>query len=219
MLMTNSALAADDHQSRIKTIVEEYLQRLDQQTRDNFRLKQEIANEKSRYLELSRQFVEVRDQQRNLVSDESFTQDRLESKYRQKWLNEKQQMYQTIVNLSQEIEYLSSKNMAFLSDLQKKDSFYTTYRKTLDELVQLRESHSKLIEMIKNHDIIIDHKLVPQQQLSKSPREAHQFKLSQILSCCVGHSSSEVFEIDNKFNAVAPMRRLPLNTDESTRSL
>jgi len=30
MLMTNSALAADDHQSnRIKTIVEEYLQRLD----------------------------------------------------------------------------------------------------------------------------------------------------------------------------------------------
>ena len=62
-------------------------------------------------------------------------------------------MQQTIMALSQEVENLSSKNIEFLNDLRKKDSFYNSYRETMDELNKLREAHVILISMIKNHHI------------------------------------------------------------------
>ena len=62
-------------------------------------------------------------------------------------------MQQTIVSLSQEVESLSSKNIEFLNDLRRKDSFYNSYRETMDELNKLREAHGILISMIKNHHI------------------------------------------------------------------
>ena len=60
-------------------------------------------------------------------------------------------MQGTIVALSQEVEYLSMKNIEFLEDLKKKDSFYEIYRQSMDELQKLREAHGQLIYMIKNH--------------------------------------------------------------------
>jgi hypothetical protein len=62
-------------------------------------------------------------------------------------------MQQTIVSLSQEVESLSSKNIEFLNDLRRKDTFYNSYRETMDELNKLREAHGILISMIKNHHI------------------------------------------------------------------
>jgi hypothetical protein len=62
-------------------------------------------------------------------------------------------MQQTIVSLSQEVESLSSKNIEFLNDLRRKDTFYNSYRETMDELNKLREFHGILISMIKNHHI------------------------------------------------------------------
>lgn len=62
-------------------------------------------------------------------------------------------MQQTILSLSQEVELLSSKNIEFLNDLRKKDSFYDSYRESVDELNKLREAHGVLISMIKNHHI------------------------------------------------------------------
>jgi len=62
-------------------------------------------------------------------------------------------MQQTILSLSQEVESLSSKNIEFLNDLRKKDSFYNSYREAVDELNKLREAHGTLISMIKNHHI------------------------------------------------------------------
>lgn len=44
--------------------MQEYLQRLDDQCDENFKLKQEIANEKKRYLDLMSAFIEIRDDQK-----------------------------------------------------------------------------------------------------------------------------------------------------------
>lgn len=71
------------------------------------------------------------------------------------WISEKQQIQQTVVALSQEVEYLSTSNMQFLQDLKQKDGFYETYRQTVEELTKLREAHGVLITMIKNHHIEI----------------------------------------------------------------
>ena len=48
---------------------------------------------------------------------------------------------------------MSSKNIEFLNDLRRKDSFYNSYRETMDELNKLREAHGILISMIQNHHI------------------------------------------------------------------
>lgn len=58
--MTNSALATDDKPS-IKKAMSNYLKRLDSILQDNFKLKQEIANEKKRYLDLMSAFLEIRE--------------------------------------------------------------------------------------------------------------------------------------------------------------
>jgi len=65
-------------------------------------------------------------------------------------------MQQTIIALSQEVEYLSTKNIQFLDDLKQRDSFYNSYRQTMDELEKLRDAHTTLIAMIKNHHIDIE---------------------------------------------------------------
>lgn len=51
---------------------------------------------------------------------------------------------------------MSTKNIEFLNDLKSKDSFYSSYRQTMDELEKLREAHSGVISMIKNHHIVIE---------------------------------------------------------------
>ena len=65
-------------------------------------------------------------------------------------------MQQTIIALSQEVEYLSTKNIQFLDDLKQRDSFYNSYRQAMDELEKLRDAHTTLIAMIKNHHIDIE---------------------------------------------------------------
>jgi hypothetical protein len=54
------------------------------------------------------------------------------------WQVEKNQMQQTILTLSEEVEYLSVRNQKMLGDLKQKDSFYDTYVKTSEELTKLR---------------------------------------------------------------------------------
>ena len=54
------------------------------------------------------------------------------------WKLEKNQMQQTILGLSQEVEYLSVRNQKMLTDLKRKDPFYDTYVKTSEELTKLR---------------------------------------------------------------------------------
>ena len=65
-------------------------------------------------------------------------------------------MQQTIINLSQEVDLLSQKNIEFLADMRKKDPCYESYRKALDELEQLREAHGTLISMIKTNQIQVE---------------------------------------------------------------
>ena len=61
-------------------------------------------------------------------------------------------MQQTILTLSQEVEYLSVRNQKMLTDLKRKDPFYETYVKTSEELTKLRQAHAVLISMVqKNH--------------------------------------------------------------------
>ena len=60
-------------------------------------------------------------------------------------------MQQTILTLSQEVEYLSTRNQKMLSDLKKKDPFYETYVKTSEELTKLRQAHTILISMIQKN--------------------------------------------------------------------
>ena len=51
---------------------------------------------------------------------------------------------------------MSTKNIQFLEDLRRKDSFYSSYRQTMDELEKLRDAHTVLISKIKNHHIEIE---------------------------------------------------------------
>ena len=51
---------------------------------------------------------------------------------------------------------MSTKNIQFLEDLRRKDSFYSSYRQTMDELEKLRDAHTVLISMSKNHHIEIE---------------------------------------------------------------
>ena len=85
--------------------------------------------------------------------------DEVETRFKheeQNWRIEKQQMQETIINLSQEVDLLSSKNIEFLADMRSRDPMYESYRKTLDELNQLREAHGTLISMIKTDQIQVE---------------------------------------------------------------
>ena len=55
-----------------------------------------------------------------------------------KWKLEKNKMQQTILTLSQEVEYLSVRNAKLLSDLKRKEPLYDVYVKTSEELLKLR---------------------------------------------------------------------------------
>ena len=64
-------------------------------------------------------------------------------------------MQQTIISLSQEIEYLSVQNEKLLSDLKKRKpqeakqvNYYDAYVKTQEELIKLRQAHAVLISMM-----------------------------------------------------------------------
>lgn len=64
-------------------------------------------------------------------------------------------MQQTILTLSEEVEYLSTRNQNMLQDLKRKDPFYETYVKTSEELTKLRQAHAILISMVKGNQINI----------------------------------------------------------------
>lgn len=64
-------------------------------------------------------------------------------------------MQQTILTLSQEVEYLSVRNAKLLSDLKRKEPLYDIYMKTSEELLKLRQAHTVLISMIQSENLNI----------------------------------------------------------------
>ena len=72
-----------------------------------------------------------------------------------KWKLEKNKMQQTILTLSQEVEYLSVRNSKLLTDLKRKEPLYDVYVKTSEELIKLRQAHTVLISMIQSENINI----------------------------------------------------------------
>ena len=80
-------------------------------------------------------------------------------------------MQGTIINLSQEVDLLSQKNIEFLADLKSKDPCYQSYRATLDELNMLREAHGTLISMIKTNQIQVEESFCGT-EVSESPRDS-----------------------------------------------
>lgn len=64
--MANSAMSTDAGipSTRINSHIKLTLQRLDEILRDNFKLKQEIACEKKRYVDLMNAFLELRHEQK-----------------------------------------------------------------------------------------------------------------------------------------------------------
>jgi hypothetical protein len=65
-----------------------------------------------------------------------------------KWKLEKNKMQQTILTLSQEVEYLSARNSKLLQDLKRKEPMYDVYVQTTEEVIKLRQAHTVLISMI-----------------------------------------------------------------------
>ena len=72
-----------------------------------------------------------------------------------RWKLQKNKMQQTILTLSQEVEYLSVRNSKLLDDLKKKEPLYDIYVKTSEELIKLRQAHTVLISMIQSGNINI----------------------------------------------------------------
>ena len=126
-------------------------------------------------------------------------------------------MQQTIMALSQEVENLSSKNIEFLNDLKKNDSFYNSYRETMDELNKLREAHGILISMIKNHHIQIEDESLIQygsqisqgkQHIAETTKPKLTRSIRDAMSCCAGTTQDNSQEI---YLAVAPMKKKRIN--------
>ena len=57
-------------------------------------------------------------------------------------------MSQTILTLSQEVEYLSDRNAKLLNDLKRKEPLYDVYVNNSEELIKLKQAHTVLISMI-----------------------------------------------------------------------
>jgi len=72
-----------------------------------------------------------------------------------KWKLEKNKMQQTILTLSQEVEYLSARNSKLLQDLKRKEPMYDVYVQTTEELIKLRQAHTVLISMIQSGNVNI----------------------------------------------------------------
>ena len=121
---------------------------LDQLLQENFELKKQIAYEKKRYLDLMNGFMELR----NSIRDQE--KEKIISTDIQDLVKERQQLQSTLQSLSQEVEFLSTKNEEFLRELKMKD-FYLSYKQCVDELNTLREAHSVLISMIQNQHVNI----------------------------------------------------------------
>lgn len=71
MMMTSSALSTEGGipSTNIKNQVAQTLQRMEDVLRENFKLKQEIACEKKRYVDLMNAFLEVRHEQKHNPSE------------------------------------------------------------------------------------------------------------------------------------------------------
>lgn len=72
-----------------------------------------------------------------------------------KWKLQKNKMQQTILTLSQEVEYLSVRNSKLINDLKRKEPLYDVYVKTSEELIKLRQAHTVLISMIQSGNVNI----------------------------------------------------------------
>lgn len=68
-------------------------------------------------------------------------------------LREKQELEQTLMNLTEEVEALSKRNEEFLRELKQKHDFYAPYKECQEELRKLREAHGLLISMIQTQQL------------------------------------------------------------------
>jgi len=87
-------------------------------------------------------------------------------------------MQQTILTLSQEVEYLSVRNSKLLTDLKRKEPLYDVYVKTSEELIKLRQAHTVLISMIQSENINIKQNINNQVVAQESDRGHHNQQYS-----------------------------------------
>ncbi|CAI2377518.1 unnamed protein product [Moneuplotes crassus] len=114
---------------------------------EKFYLKKMLTTEKKRYNDLKSAFIELR----QAAKDKEIEYKDLS---KQQLVEDKLSLQNTIMNLSTEIESLSVKNEEFLSILTTKD-FYKEYQESQEELKNLREAHTILINLIKDQEITV----------------------------------------------------------------
>ena len=164
--MSNSALQTLDDPKKHLKYIKNGLLKFDDLLQENFKLKKEMAFEKKRYIDLTEAVSELKEGHRMQEAEERDIMQALEQqvnletpgknsdkKLSREWALQKRQLQETIQAISGEVDYLTTKNNEYLTDLQSKEPFYDSYRAALDELNQLREAHGILISMIKNHHI------------------------------------------------------------------
>ena len=112
--------------------------------------------------------------------------------------------------------------------MKKKDSFYSTYRETTDELSKLREAHGILISMIKNHHIQIEDEskiMGTSIQVSPNPSFAVQYKpsrvrrVSDLFNCCGINTSSVNDQVIIAEPPMSRKRNLPPNLGKDVNFL
>ena len=173
VLMSDSALQTlEDPKKHLQNITKS-LSKFDDLLHENFKLKKEMALEKKRFIDLTEAFNDLqeatrlqREEERESLAalenevgrfslgEESPTKGgRPDRQVCREWAAQKRQLQETITAISGEVDYLTTKNNEYLTDLRAKEPFYDSYRAALDELNKLREAHGILISMIKNHHI------------------------------------------------------------------
>ena len=116
--------------------------------KENFELRRALVYERKRYLDLNLAYSDLKAS----MNEESRVEtvqiqasprpsEHEGSRPGMQWKLERNSMQQTILSLSQEVEYLSVQNEKLLSDVRKKaptHNYYDVYVKTQEELVKLR---------------------------------------------------------------------------------
>eukprot|EP00347_Sterkiella_histriomuscorum_P014602 403360255 len=149
--LSQSTLVAAGNQKEATSLQEQInycLKRLDTTFKENFSLKKELAYEKKRFLDLLQAFNTLQVQAKQQENDKKDLTEK------EQLIRERNQLQNTLQNLTAEVEFLSNKNEMFLRELKTKD-FYSTYKDCVEELTRLREAHTILIGMIQNHHLDI----------------------------------------------------------------
>jgi|LauGreDrversion4_2_1035121.scaffolds.fasta_scaffold322249_1 DNA repair exonuclease SbcCD ATPase subunit len=124
------------------------MERLDRLFSENFGLKRDLAYEKKRYMDLMNAFLELRHSVKAAGATTPVKSEAAATHREDALLKEKQELEQTLMNLTEEVEALSKRNEEFLRELKAKHDFYGPYKDCQDELRKLREAHGLLISMI-----------------------------------------------------------------------